>query len=383
MGLWDKLTGELIDIIEWLDDTRDTMVWRFPRYENEIKNGAKLIVRESAGGRVRQRGRSWPTCSAAGHVHARHQEPADPVHARRVEVRVRVAVQGRGLLRLDPRRSPTTSGARRTRSCSATRSSGRPAAAGVRHVRVPGQRPGRSAAERRRHRPDVQRRGDRRPAPRPDGRPVRRRAGRERRSPCSTWPATRTSWARSLLERIKADFEPYGLEVDAARRREHLAAAGGRGGDGQADQHGRARQPRPVHEVPGGQRDGEGGGEPRRGGGAGRRVRDRRTSWPRCCSRRPGQPAHRRRSRPPAAAASAAAAAAAAARRPSRSTSRSTASRPARSTWRRSQQQVAAREDHAGRRWSGGRAWPRGRRPSRCRSCRPLFANVPPPLPPV
>jgi membrane protease subunit (stomatin/prohibitin family) len=47
MGLWDKLSGELIDIIEWLDDTRDTMVWRFPRYQNEIKNGAKLIVRES------------------------------------------------------------------------------------------------------------------------------------------------------------------------------------------------------------------------------------------------------------------------------------------------------------------------------------------------
>lgn len=47
MGLWDKLSGELVDIVEWLDDTRDTMVWRFPRYQNEIKNGAKLIVRES------------------------------------------------------------------------------------------------------------------------------------------------------------------------------------------------------------------------------------------------------------------------------------------------------------------------------------------------
>src|SRR3954447_17868624 len=47
MGLWDKLTGELIDIIEWLDDSRDTIVWRFPRYENEIKMGAKLVVRES------------------------------------------------------------------------------------------------------------------------------------------------------------------------------------------------------------------------------------------------------------------------------------------------------------------------------------------------
>jgi membrane protease subunit (stomatin/prohibitin family) len=50
MGLIDKLKGELIDIIEWLDDSRDTMVWRFPRYENEIKMGAKLIVRESQVG---------------------------------------------------------------------------------------------------------------------------------------------------------------------------------------------------------------------------------------------------------------------------------------------------------------------------------------------
>lgn len=47
MAFWDKLRGELIDIIEWTDDTRDTMVWRFPRYDNEIKYGAKLVVRES------------------------------------------------------------------------------------------------------------------------------------------------------------------------------------------------------------------------------------------------------------------------------------------------------------------------------------------------
>jgi len=45
MGLLDKLRGELVDIIEWIDDTRHTLVWRFPRYHNQIKNGAKLIVR--------------------------------------------------------------------------------------------------------------------------------------------------------------------------------------------------------------------------------------------------------------------------------------------------------------------------------------------------
>lgn len=47
MGLWDKIKGEFIDIIEWTDDTTDTMVYRFERHGNEIKNGAKLTVRES------------------------------------------------------------------------------------------------------------------------------------------------------------------------------------------------------------------------------------------------------------------------------------------------------------------------------------------------
>ncbi|MCG3121910.1 MAG: hypothetical protein GIKADHBN_00283 [Phycisphaerales bacterium] len=46
MGIFDALRGELIDIIEWLDSTNDTLVWRYPRHDNEIKNGAKLIVRE-------------------------------------------------------------------------------------------------------------------------------------------------------------------------------------------------------------------------------------------------------------------------------------------------------------------------------------------------
>ncbi|MBN2653229.1 MAG: SPFH domain-containing protein [Spirochaetales bacterium] len=47
MGLFDKLKGEFIDIIEWIDNSQDTIVYKFERYNNEIKNGAKLIVRES------------------------------------------------------------------------------------------------------------------------------------------------------------------------------------------------------------------------------------------------------------------------------------------------------------------------------------------------
>lgn len=46
MGLFDKLKGELVDIVEWLDDSRDTLVHRFERHQNEIKYGAKLTVRE-------------------------------------------------------------------------------------------------------------------------------------------------------------------------------------------------------------------------------------------------------------------------------------------------------------------------------------------------
>ncbi|MFT6734625.1 MAG: membrane protease subunit (stomatin/prohibitin family), partial [Polaribacter sp.] len=44
MGVLDKFRGEFIDIIEWTDDSRDTMIYRFDRYDNEIKMGAKLIV---------------------------------------------------------------------------------------------------------------------------------------------------------------------------------------------------------------------------------------------------------------------------------------------------------------------------------------------------
>lgn len=40
------IKGQFIDVIEWLDDTRDTLVWRFERYGNNIMMGAKLTVRE-------------------------------------------------------------------------------------------------------------------------------------------------------------------------------------------------------------------------------------------------------------------------------------------------------------------------------------------------
>src|SRR5215210_3162784 len=47
MGLMNYLRGQLIDIIEWTDDSRDTISFRFPDNDAEIKRGAQLIVRES------------------------------------------------------------------------------------------------------------------------------------------------------------------------------------------------------------------------------------------------------------------------------------------------------------------------------------------------
>ncbi len=46
MGLMDFIKSQLIDIIEWLDDSNNTLVYRFPDQDHEIKNGAKLTVRE-------------------------------------------------------------------------------------------------------------------------------------------------------------------------------------------------------------------------------------------------------------------------------------------------------------------------------------------------
>jgi len=47
MAIIDFLKKQFIDIIEWTDDSRDTLSFRFPDEDKEIKNGAQLIVRES------------------------------------------------------------------------------------------------------------------------------------------------------------------------------------------------------------------------------------------------------------------------------------------------------------------------------------------------
>jgi hypothetical protein len=39
MGLWDRIAGEFVDVIQWLDDSSDTMVWRFERRDQRSSTG--------------------------------------------------------------------------------------------------------------------------------------------------------------------------------------------------------------------------------------------------------------------------------------------------------------------------------------------------------
>lgn len=74
MGIWDKIKGEFIDIVEWLDESRDTMVYRFERYQNEIKHGAKLVVRESQTAAFVNEGQLADVFTPGTYIHTRSKQ---------------------------------------------------------------------------------------------------------------------------------------------------------------------------------------------------------------------------------------------------------------------------------------------------------------------
>ena len=43
MGIMSFIRSQLIEIVEWLDDSNHTLVWRLPDDDHEIKNGAQLV----------------------------------------------------------------------------------------------------------------------------------------------------------------------------------------------------------------------------------------------------------------------------------------------------------------------------------------------------
>ena len=100
MGLMDFIKGELIDVIEWTDDSRDTLSFRFPDDDKAIKNGAQLIVRESQQVQFVYLGEFGDTFGPGKHTLTTDNIPV-LTQAEVVEVRLQLAVQGGRLLRHD------------------------------------------------------------------------------------------------------------------------------------------------------------------------------------------------------------------------------------------------------------------------------------------
>ncbi len=75
MGLMDYLRTQFLEIIQWEDDSRDTLSWRFPDQDKEIKNGAQLIVRESQAAQFVHLGQFADTFGPGKHTLATQNIP--------------------------------------------------------------------------------------------------------------------------------------------------------------------------------------------------------------------------------------------------------------------------------------------------------------------
>ena len=119
MGLMDFIKGELLEIIEWQDDSRDTIAWRFPDDDKAIKNGAQLIVRESQTAQFLYLGQFGDTFGPGKHTLTTDNIP--------VLTRLKGWKYGfqspfkADVYFVNTRLFTATSGARRIRSCCGTR----------------------------------------------------------------------------------------------------------------------------------------------------------------------------------------------------------------------------------------------------------------------
>ena len=368
MSLLDKLRGEFIDIIEWTEPPHsEILAYRFPALRQRDQDGRQAHRPRGAGGGVRQRGPARRRLPAR-HVHARKRENMpilstlkgwkygfnSPFKAEVYFISTR-AVDRPEVGHAEPHHAARPG----------VRPGPRPR---LRHLRHAGQRPGRVPAPARRHRPVVRDLRDR----------------QQLRNTIVARFVDAIGQAKMAVLDLAGNYDKIGqggageasgpdLAADgpgaaAVLHREHLAAAGGGAGARQADADGRARQPRPVHEVPDRQR------HPAR----------RRPIPAASAGSVPAAAGRRRR---------ADGAAARAGSLPARSRRRcrprrllhapSTASSRARSTWRRWPPRCAS-----GSLTRTTLVWQQGmaeldRRPEAYPSWPALFAAVPPPLPPA
>jgi membrane protease subunit (stomatin/prohibitin family) len=47
MGIFDLITKQFIDVIQWVEDREGVLAFRYPMADQEIQNGAQLVVRET------------------------------------------------------------------------------------------------------------------------------------------------------------------------------------------------------------------------------------------------------------------------------------------------------------------------------------------------
>ncbi|MFN7707293.1 MAG: SPFH domain-containing protein [Sphingobacteriia bacterium] len=67
MGLFSWAKGQFIEVIEWVQTDRDTVVWKFPDADKEIKNGAQLTVREGQAALFVSEGQAADVFAAGRH----------------------------------------------------------------------------------------------------------------------------------------------------------------------------------------------------------------------------------------------------------------------------------------------------------------------------
>ena len=47
MGLFDFISKQFIDVIQWVEDSDGVLAYRYPMQDLEIQQGARLVVRET------------------------------------------------------------------------------------------------------------------------------------------------------------------------------------------------------------------------------------------------------------------------------------------------------------------------------------------------
>ena len=249
MGLLDKIKGEFVDIVEWTDDSRDTIVWRFPRYENQIKYGAKLTVRESQVAVFVNQGQVADVFQPGMYTLWAESLPIlstlqgwkygfnSPFRAEVYFVNTRQFTDQKWGTQNPAMMRDADFGMVRVR------------AFGAYSFKV--RRPGRPAARAGRHRPGLQDRRGGRVHPPVRGLSRRRRSrqlGRGCPRPCRA-PERDRGQAGADHQRGPRASRPHRPPL---HHRERVAPARGREDDGHSHVDGRPRQPRPVRQVRGG-----------------------------------------------------------------------------------------------------------------------------------